>query len=456
MTTTTGLTYLWNRIGEAWRRIHGARRAMPLALVMAASAFGGLACGDETVEADEPIGVARSALGSSEEVQDIDTLAKLRAMTLTGNYRLTADITMQSWNSPFVPIGGDGEPFHGSFDGNSFKIYNLRVVAGQNQDAGLFGAIQDALLTKVALVNVNVSGSSSVGAIVGRTYNSELTDSYVSGGTVTGTSTGWGTSVGMAVGLSQHATRIRRCFATGTVTGRAEYIGGFIGRIFTYGEPNAYEDPRVWVQEVFTNVNVSPTIPAAAGNIYAGGLVGHVHGADIQDINVVGPVLGRGYAGGVVGYIVNNEPASSRSVLVDTISRGVVTVSGTPNRAGAIGFNIGTFAYCGGYNFWDNQTDGGSPPPMDEAGCQQGKTTSQLRSPHPSPNKLINPYHHGELVTQAMINDPNLQFEQCHLGSGSDSDWGFNTCGATAIWTLNSDMQYNTLARIPTPEVQPK
>jgi hypothetical protein len=33
---------------------------------------------------------------------------------------------------------------------------------------------------------------------------------------------------------------------------------------------------------------------------------------------------------------------------------------------------------------------------------------------------------------------------------------GFNTCGATATWALNSDMQYNTLAHIPTPEVQPK
>jgi hypothetical protein len=428
---------------------------VPVTLVVGASLAAGLSCGGEAIPADEPITVIRAALGSTETRQDINTLAKLRAMTKTGNYRLIADITMQASDPSFVPIGNGGDPFRGTFDGNGYKINNLRITGAQYQSAGLFGAAEDAILKKVALVNVNVSGSEDTGAIVGNIYNSELTDSYVNGGTVTGTATGLDRSVGMAVGFAAHATRIYRCFATGTATGRAGYIGGFIGRIFTYGEPTVYLDPRVTVYEVFTNVNVNPTIPAQPGNIYAGGLVGHVYGADIQGINVVGPVLGRGYAGGGVGYIVNNEPTSSQSILRDIISRGIVTVSGTPNRAGVIGFNIGTFANCVSL-FWNNQTDGGSPPPMDDAFCQEGMTTSQLRSPHPAPNVLIVPYTHGMVITQAMIDDPDLPFDQCKLGSGSDGDWGFGTCGELQTWALNSSTEYNTLTRIPTPSVQPK
>ena len=453
----TTLTYVRTWTSHAGKRRLGARGAVPLALAMAAAASGGLACGGETPPGDEPIRTIRAALGSTEQQQDISTLAQLRAMTPTGNYRLVADITMQPWHPAFVPIGGSTDSFRGTFDGNTFKIYNLRVVGGQ-YPAGMFGALQDAILRKVALVNVNISGSASVGAIAGQTLNSEVTDSYVEGGTVTGTnSTSLSQSVGMAIGFSTHATQIRRCYATGTVTGRAGHIGGFVGRIFTYGEPGPYENPQVKIEEVFTNVNVNPTIPSQPGDIYAGGLVGSVFGADIQGVNVVGDVLGRGYAGGVVGYIVNNEPASSASTLRDTISRGIVTVSGVMGRAGAIGFAVGNFANCGGYNYWDTDTDSGSPPSMDDPGCQQGKTSNQLKSPRvfPSP-KVLGVYIHGELVTQAVIDGSNGQFLQCHLGSGTDGDWGFGTCGAVQTWAANSSSQYNTLTRIPNPSIQPK
>jgi hypothetical protein len=436
--------------------IRAARTAASMVLVLAAPLVGGFACGGET-SGDEPIVVARGALGSTEQPQDINTLAGLRAMTLTGNYRLTADITMQPWDPPFVPIGWYFAPFTGTFNGNDFKINNLRITGNSAHDdwyVGLFGATYNAILTKVALVNVNVSGRSNVGAITGFLEKSELTSSYVTG-TVTGTSTGSPAIVGMAVGTGYAFARISRCYATGTVTGRATAIGGFIGAITAYGELTPDSDPRVNVTEVFTNVNVNPTIPATPGEILAGGLVGRAQGAFIEDINVVGNVLGRVYAGGVVGRFVNDDPMSEGSIFRNAISRGIVTVSGTPNRAGTIGFNTGIFSNCA-YTFWNNQTDGGSPPPMEDPQCQEGKTTSQLRSPHPAPNKLIDPYHQGMLITQQMINESSGTIGQCELGSGTDGDWGFGTCGTTAVWALNSSTEYITLTRIPNPGVQPK
>jgi hypothetical protein len=47
-------------------------------------------------------------------------------------------------------------------------------------------------------------------------------------------------------------------------------------------------------------------------------------------------------------------------------------------------------------------------------------------------------------------------FDQCKLGSGSDTDWGFGTCGTVQLWALNSSTEYITLTRIPNPSVQPK
>ena len=80
-------------------------------------------------------------------------------------------------------------------------------------------------------------------------------------------------------------------------------------------------------------------------------------------------------------------------------------------------------------------------------------TTSDLQSPHPSPNKLLYPYTIGTVITQQMINDQGL--DQCKLASGSDGDWYFGTCsGDPLVWKANASNQYNTLVNIPNPGVQ--
>jgi hypothetical protein len=423
------------------------RGAIAIALASAALTFGSAGCGE--IAGDEPnhieeIGEKTAALGSTESLQMISTLAQLRAMTLTGNYRLANNIDASPTGGAgqqFVPIGSPFNPFRGTFDGNNKTINNLRIDTGGGWYVGLFSGVDSAIIKNVGLTNVNVSGGGFTGAIAGMISNSQVTFSYVTG-TVTGTSQ----ATGMAIGQIGSSVTVNRCYATGTVTGSTTTIGGFVGEISAWGG----ETGRSTVTEVFTNVNVNPSL-AGSGNILAGGLAGQVKNGWIESINTVGNVLGRGYAGGVIGEVINDDPNYGGTVFDYCISRGIVTVSGTPNRAGTLGHFTGSFLHCQSY--WNTTTDGGSPP-SDSLVCQIGVDANTLKAPHPSPNKLISPYIQGQLVTQQLIDEQGL--DQCKLGSGSDTDWGFGTCGTVQLWALNSSTEYITLTRIPNPGVQPK
>jgi hypothetical protein len=326
---------------------------------------------------------------------------------------------------------------------------------GTGDNTGMFSWAVNALIKNTQLTNVNVTGRLNTGAIAGYARNVDLIYSYVTG-KVSG-SLNDQSRLGMAFGYAAEFVRVERCYATGTVNGWGRFVGGFIGMIYATGihDPNPEEDFRASLKEVFTNVTVNPSMPAT-GSVYAGGLVGFVTGGDFQNVHTMGPVTGRGAAGGLLGYVVNTDPNSNGTVLRGAMSRGIVTDANVAGRAGTIGNSDGTFSWCS--SFWDNNTDTGVPNPnMPETNCQTGASSSVLKSPHPSPNKLISPYTFGMLVTQQMIDEfPDDKFTQCWLGSGSDGDWGFGTCGATAIWSLNTNAEYNTLLRIPNPGVQPK
>jgi hypothetical protein len=234
-----------------------------------------------------------------------------------------------------------------------------------------------------------------------------------------------------------------------------------IFRILTYGgnDPGG-NGPPAQINEVFTNVNVSPTIPSEPGDIVAGGLAGFVQGATIRDINCVGPVHGRGAAGGVVGRVNNDYYGSIPVELAEVVSRGSVTASGS-NPAGPVGSMIGTAARCIAY--YDLSTDPGTPAPTGDVLCNAGFGSLELKAPYQDAQnpadwrkRDVGIFYKGQQVTQALINIG--MYEQCRLSSGSDGDWGFGTCLDTEprAWSLNTNTQYNTLWRIPNGNVQPK
>ncbi len=404
----------------------------------AALALGAAGCGGATWDDEPELEVRSAALGSTEAVQTITTLAQLRNMTVTGNYRLGNDIdasaTAQS-GQQFVPIGSPFNPFRGTFDGNGKTINGLRINTGGGWYTGMFAGVSGAIIKNVGLTNVNVSGGGFTGAIAGLISNSEVTSSYVTG-TVSGPSSGDPVpGVGMAIGSAGPSTVVNRCYSTGTVTGRATSIGGFAGEISGGSDSSSLAT----FTEIFTKVTVNPTWASGTTyNVSAGGLAGTVQSAWIEDINGHSDVTGRGRAGGIIGEAFND---SGPSIFDDCVSNGLVTDVNTSQRAGTYGYAHGGFAHCG--TIWNNTTDTGSPQ---QTGCHIGMSRDTLRAPHPAPNRLVSPFIRGALITQSMI----PPFQQWQLGLGSDGDWGFGFIpGTVQVWALNSSSEYITLTRIP-------
>lgn len=400
-----------------------------------------------------PAVAARIPIGSIEDTVLIRTLADLRAMRTSGNYKLANNIDAGATaTTPFVPIGAVRAPFHGSFNGGNFTIDKLNIVGSVH--VGIFTWVANADLRNIRLTNVTVTGGGYTGAIAGRAQNTDLKNSYVTG-TVTGTSQGGEARLGMFFGEANAFVRVERCYATGTVKGWGKYVGGIIGYASGFGTQDPNDDFRITVNEVFANVTVNPSMPSGTGTVYAGGLIGHLVSGQIMNVNVVGAVTGRNSVGGIVGFIANGDASTAVTNIFHALSRGVVTDNATPQRSGTIGTSIGAFGKC--VTFWDTDTDTGTPNPNNsDPFCQIGISRATLRAAQTTNSpKVIHPYLTGTPVTQAMVNSGAQP--ACKLGSGTDGDWGFGLCpGDPLLWLANSSNEYNTLANIPNPGVQPK
>ena len=162
------------------------------------------------------------------------------------------DDTYHDSGSGWVPIGSNTSQFDTTFDGNGFVINNLSISRTTSY-IGLFGATStNALLSSIALRNVDVAGSYYIGALVGDN-NGTIRASY-SIGSVTGTNnfvgglaggnTGLITSsysnatvggvskIGGLVGWNTNTGgHLQHSYATGAVTGTGStHIGGLVGR----------------------------------------------------------------------------------------------------------------------------------------------------------------------------------------------------------------------------------
>ena len=82
------------------------------------------------------------------------------------------------------PIGTSYRPFTAIFNGNGFTISNLRINEAAT-DSGLFGVIdghrQFSEITQLGLLDVEISGSSHIGGLVGINRGGTISESYVVG-----------------------------------------------------------------------------------------------------------------------------------------------------------------------------------------------------------------------------------------------------------------------------------
>ncbi|MFY9084081.1 beta strand repeat-containing protein [Aliarcobacter cryaerophilus] len=187
------------------------------------------------------------------------------------------------WNS----IGWDyTNYFKGTFDGLGYTISNLNINKSGSNYQGLFGFTSGATIKNIGLENVNITGNSEVGGLVGYNQTSTISNSYATG-TVSGV-----LSVGGLVGSNENST-ILNSYATGTVSGNW-YVGGLLG-----------SNENSTILNSYATGTVSGTVN------YVGGLVGiNNYHSTISNSYATGSVTGTDlFVGGLIG--ANNSTISN-------------------------------------------------------------------------------------------------------------------------------------------------
>lgn len=87
-------------------------------------------------------------------------------------FKQTCDIDMSGYN--FLPIGSEYIPFRGSYDGQYYSIYNLKIDAGNLSNVGLFGYVENATIKNLNFVGGSITGFNNVG-VIGYAENSTIT-----------------------------------------------------------------------------------------------------------------------------------------------------------------------------------------------------------------------------------------------------------------------------------------
>ncbi|UCC93582.1 MAG: PKD domain-containing protein, partial [Thermoplasmata archaeon] len=232
---------------------------------------------------------------------------------LSAHYILGNDINASNasaWNSGagFAPIGTSSKKFTGSFDGKNYTITGLVINRSSTSNVGLFGFVDTTdYVRNVGLVKCNVTGSSSVGGLVGYLSRGTVSNSYVKGNV-----TGKSSNTGGLAGYVQNAT-VDHSYTSGGFIGVDRYTGGLVG----------------WLDKGLVN-NSNSSGFVGGSHFQVGGLVGYINLGTVSNSHSAAIVNGsRGRVGGLVG--------ESWGMISYSYATG--NVSGRNKLGGLVGFN---------------------------------------------------------------------------------------------------------------------
>lgn len=224
-------------------------------------------------------------------VEDVEQLQAINT-NLSGNYALRNSIDATSTaTDTFISIGNHNNEFTGKFDGLDYSIFELNIDSSGKDYAGLFGVTDGAVINNVTIVGGNISGGSSVGAVVG--YAKDTTISNV----INSTSVTGDAEVGGIVGAATSSS-ITNAVNTGTVhsNGESDGQGGTVSNV--------------------------------------GGLIGYMYNGTLNGNSYnLGDVSGDGYnVGGLVGHAVNSTIGDGTNLVYNRMD-----VTGAYNVGGIVG-----------------------------------------------------------------------------------------------------------------------
>ncbi|WP_117625022.1 GLUG motif-containing protein, partial [Sedimentisphaera salicampi] len=246
--------------------------------------------------------------------------------------------------------------FNGSFDGSSFKIFNLEINSeniGLRSQLGLFGKIDGGEVRNLGVENAQIAGGEDSWYLAGLcSYNRYATikNCYAEGSVSGGNNSRF---IGGLCGRNGYEGTITNCYATGTVSGGDDSwgLGGLCG--YNSGTiKNCYESG---------SVSGSNSYRVYSG---LGGLCGRNSGT-ITNCYATGSVSGEISLGGLCGR--------NWGKIENCYSTGEVAAGNNADYLGGLcGSNDGTVMNC----FWDKESSG-----MDTSDGGTGLTTAEMQNP---------------------------------------------------------------------------
>ena len=262
-------------------------------------------------------------IGSYAELQLINTVAN----ALNNNYRQEADLDLM--NEPWMPVGSNGAPFAGIYNGDGHTIANLAIEMEANDNIGLFGVVDGIApqITDLHIISGSIKGNANVGGICGRSRYTAIT-LCSNAATVEGLSD----NVGGIAGLNDLGN-IVASGNTGTIVG-GNCVGGITG------------NSNGGVVAGFNGGTVT-------GVDSVGGIVGINNTGSINSCYNTNTITGESCVGGVVGMnsgpVAGDDPGDipdmeDAGIVVACYNTGIVT--GTNFIAGVSGLNAGQVMAC--------------------------------------------------------------------------------------------------------------
>lgn len=278
---------------------------------------------EETQEQQEPAeevpvsqmtssGGTAPMLAAAGAVQNIGTAEAFAAMEPSGNYQLTADITVTA------PYGNDITGFTGTFDGNGHTV-TLDITAS-TANVGLFsklagGAVVKNVITAGSVTVDHTNKKSYVGGIAGyaNAYENPIlienckNTAAISGYKAVGGILGQGTNT--------NGITIYSCANTGTIAGANTQIGGIAGSItatatiescYNTGDVNGFSNVAGIVGSGSSGTSLQ------VKNCYTTGQIGIIEGSSNLSYGLVGG--GKNKCSVANSYALENT-ASSKALV---------------------------------------------------------------------------------------------------------------------------------------------
>lgn len=239
----------------------------------------------------------------------------------------------------WTPIGTEEAPFKGIFDGQGCSVIGL-YVSSNNDNVGLFGFVQNAMIKNVNVIYAYVAGVSNVGAVCGHGVESNFLHCHSEANVV-----GHGTVGGM-IGLVARNEKagvhyVKECVAKGSVKNTAvcgtdEYFSSYKATGGVIGTYASRMNGDVATIENCANYAY------VQGESCVGGVVGKLHTYYTQEIvvrNCINDATVESNdkrAGGIIGYNYQDGTLGTRNVLTIENCVNYGTVSGASSSLGGI------------------------------------------------------------------------------------------------------------------------